>query len=156
MIAALALFLTGSADGIADPIRVKNGKFIDTSGREVFFRGVNVVYKDPPYLPTVPSFHANLSFVEDDVKLLASVGVNVRQTPTNTIGRGFETHFTETSFPAATAPPPRRHVARRLSYVPARLDIYVLFFSLRLSTCPQPLVPAGRRETNPTLRIFDR
>ena len=80
MIAALALFLTGSADGIADPIRVKNGKFVDTSGREVFFRGVNVVYKDPPYLPTVPSFHANLSFVEDDVKLLASVGVNVRQT----------------------------------------------------------------------------
>ena len=60
-----------------DPVIVKNGAFFDSSGRQVLFRGVNVVYKDPPWIPTVKTFHSNLSFVEDDAKLLASVGVNL-------------------------------------------------------------------------------
>jgi endoglycosylceramidase len=43
----------------------------------MYFRGVNVVYKDPPYLPDVPYFHSNLSFVEADVDFLVSMGVNL-------------------------------------------------------------------------------
>lgn len=47
------------------------------SGRQVNFRGVNVVYKDFPFYPDVPTFHSNLSFVEADAKLLRALGVNL-------------------------------------------------------------------------------
>ena len=77
LVAATAILAQGSVAVEIDPIQVKDGKFVDTSGREVLFRGVNVVYKDPPWIPSVPTFHANLSFVEDDAKLLASVGINL-------------------------------------------------------------------------------
>ena len=50
---------------------------MDSAGRERLFRGINVVYKDPPYIPVVSAFHSNLSFVEADVDLLASLGVNL-------------------------------------------------------------------------------
>ena len=52
-------------------------RFVDTAGRERLFRGVNVVYKDPPWLPTAPSFDTNFSWVPDDAKLLASMGFNL-------------------------------------------------------------------------------
>ncbi len=59
-------------------IHVRNGTFVDGNGRERFFRGVNVVFKDWPYLPTEPHFHSNLSFVETaDVDILVSMGVNL-------------------------------------------------------------------------------
>lgn len=58
-------------------IVVKGQHFVDTSGRERHFRGVNVVYKDSPWLPHTSSFHSNLSFVQDDIDLLASLGVNL-------------------------------------------------------------------------------
>ena len=51
--------------------------FVDDAGREVRLRGVNIVYKDKPYYPASAAFHSNLSFVQDDVDLLASFGVNV-------------------------------------------------------------------------------
>jgi endoglycosylceramidase len=59
------------------PVHVEGGKFIDSAGRERHFRGVNVVYKDFPFLPNVTAFDANLSFVEDDLDLLVSLGVNL-------------------------------------------------------------------------------
>eukprot|EP00929_Paragymnodinium_shiwhaense_P051100 TRINITY_DN25728_c0_g1_i3.p1 TRINITY_DN25728_c0_g1~~TRINITY_DN25728_c0_g1_i3.p1 ORF type:complete len:399 (-),score=52.80 TRINITY_DN25728_c0_g1_i3:305-1501(-) len=51
--------------------------FTAFSGREVFFRGVNVVYKDSPWYPDVTEFHPNLSFVEADVLYLKSLGINL-------------------------------------------------------------------------------
>ena len=51
--------------------------FYDAFGRARFFRGVNVVYKDPPFVPTMDTFHSNLSFVEEDADLLASMGINL-------------------------------------------------------------------------------
>ena len=65
------------------PCMAKNGRavhderFVDGLGRERFFRGVNVVFKDPPFLPHTHAFHANLSFAEADVDLLSSLGVNL-------------------------------------------------------------------------------
>ena len=59
------------------PVHVANGTFVDANGRARFFRGVNVVYKDWPWIPHAVEFHSNLSFVDADAKLLASVGVNL-------------------------------------------------------------------------------
>ena len=56
-------FQTGPADW----------RFVDGFGRERLFRGINVVYKDPPWLPNATSFNTNFSWVEDDAKLLASM-----------------------------------------------------------------------------------
>ena len=58
-------------------IHVRNITFVDETGRHMFFRGVNVVFKDPPYLPDFPHFHSNLSFIEADVDFLVSMGVNM-------------------------------------------------------------------------------
>lgn len=56
---------------------VVNNRIIDETGRESYFHGVNVVFKSPPYLPTTDKFDANLSFVEEDMQLLNSLGQNV-------------------------------------------------------------------------------
>jgi len=59
-------------------VRVEESRFIDAHGRERHFRGTNVVVKDPPWGPwLVETFDSNLSFVEADVELLASWGVNL-------------------------------------------------------------------------------
>jgi hypothetical protein len=52
-------------------------RYVDGFGRERLFRGVNVVYKDPPWLPTATSFNTNFSWVADDAKLLGSMGFNL-------------------------------------------------------------------------------
>lgn len=57
-------------------VSISQGRYFDDLGRERHFRGVNVVYKDPPWLPHTDAFHANMSFVQDDAELLASLGVN--------------------------------------------------------------------------------
>lgn len=76
VLAAAAFGLGAAAAGVL-PVRVHESRFVDSSGRERHFRGVNVVYKDAPFLPNVQHFHANLSFVQDDVDLLASLGINL-------------------------------------------------------------------------------
>eukprot|EP00927_Polykrikos_kofoidii_P049371 TRINITY_DN43436_c0_g1_i1.p1 TRINITY_DN43436_c0_g1~~TRINITY_DN43436_c0_g1_i1.p1 ORF type:complete len:534 (-),score=70.98 TRINITY_DN43436_c0_g1_i1:135-1736(-) len=58
-------------------IRVRGDRFVTSDGSEFHFRGVNVVYKDPPYFPSKTAFDSNLSFTEDDVDLLQSWGVNL-------------------------------------------------------------------------------
>jgi endoglycosylceramidase len=52
-------------------------RYVDSVERERLFRGINVVYKDPPWLPTASSFNTNFSWVEDDAKLLSSMGFNL-------------------------------------------------------------------------------
>lgn len=54
----------GAGTGVLSRVRAEGGRFVDEAGRTMHFRGVNVVYKDPPYLPHAEEFHANLSFVE--------------------------------------------------------------------------------------------
>ena len=48
---------------------------VDESGREVFFHGVNVVSKQPPYHPKVTGF-GPYTFSEIDLKLLRELGLN--------------------------------------------------------------------------------
>ena len=75
---SIALTLaTTSVVATLPPVITNNGKFYDISSNEVNFRGVNVVYKDDPYLPISPSFDSNLSFLQDDIDLLKSLGVNL-------------------------------------------------------------------------------
>ncbi|KAI6660971.1 EGCase [Oopsacas minuta] len=52
-------------------------RLIDKFGREVYFHGVNVVYKVPPYVPRTDSFNPIHSFVEKDMKILSGLGLNV-------------------------------------------------------------------------------
>lgn len=59
------------------PISVQDGRFVDSKGNERHFRGVNVVYKDPPWYPAVATFQSNLSFTAEDADLLKSYGVNL-------------------------------------------------------------------------------
>jgi endoglycosylceramidase len=56
---------------------VVNRTFVDDLGRERHFRGINVVYKDPPYFPSINMFDSNLSFVATDADFLESLGVNL-------------------------------------------------------------------------------
>mmetsp|Transcript_60095 Transcript_60095/g.130335 ORF Transcript_60095/g.130335 Transcript_60095/m.130335 type:complete len:526 (-) Transcript_60095:108-1685(-) len=77
LLGAALTIVVPDADASLGRIRVEGGRFLDADGRERFFRGVNVVYKDAPYLPHAEHFHANLSFVRDDAELLASMGVNL-------------------------------------------------------------------------------
>ena len=78
LISTLLAALTGGGALALDPIESRAGKFYDSKGNERNFRGVNVVYKDFPWLPdTVDKFDANLSFVQDDIDLLKSLGNNL-------------------------------------------------------------------------------
>jgi endoglycosylceramidase len=74
LVAAMLLVVCQAA---LSPIVVSDQVFIDAFGRQRFFRGVNVVYKDPPYIPTATSFNTNLSFVQDDLDFLTAMGVNL-------------------------------------------------------------------------------
>lgn len=56
---------------------IKNSRILDKNGRELYFHGVNVIFKGPPYLPVTTVFNANLSFSEEDMRLLQSLGQNV-------------------------------------------------------------------------------
>lgn len=55
----------------------KNQKFIDTTNNnELYFHGVNVVYKGPPWHPKLDKFNTKTSFNEKDYKLLENLGFN--------------------------------------------------------------------------------
>jgi endoglycosylceramidase len=57
-------------------ITSRNGKLYDNEGREIIFHGPNVVVKIPPYSPVTERFDVEMSFSEDDMKLLKSWGFN--------------------------------------------------------------------------------
>ena len=49
----------------------------DKLGRERYFRGLNVVYKGPPYHPMTDEYDRRYSFNKDDIEFLAFLNVNV-------------------------------------------------------------------------------
>jgi hypothetical protein len=54
----------------------KTNMIVDEDNRERFFHGTNIVYKGAPYYPTVDSFNNEVSFCEEDMELLQSMGMN--------------------------------------------------------------------------------
>ena len=77
----LAALPGAGAAGTNAPVHVEktttggaaNWRYVDELGRERLWRGINVVYKDPPWLPTATFFNTNFSWVADDAKFLASM-----------------------------------------------------------------------------------
>eukprot|EP00767_Chilomastix_cuspidata_P003716 gnl/Chilomastix_cuspidata/384.p1 GENE.gnl/Chilomastix_cuspidata/384~~gnl/Chilomastix_cuspidata/384.p1 ORF type:complete len:533 (-),score=181.80 gnl/Chilomastix_cuspidata/384:1445-3019(-) len=51
--------------------------FIDEEGRSMFFHGVNVVVKEPPYIPTTDEWDPQMSFTQEDVDFLQLNGFNI-------------------------------------------------------------------------------
>ncbi len=49
---------------------------MDEDGRERFFHGTNIVVKGPPYYPMTDSFNNEMSFSDEDMELLRSMGHN--------------------------------------------------------------------------------
>eukprot|EP00668_Euglena_longa_P039257 GGOE01050532.1.p1 GENE.GGOE01050532.1~~GGOE01050532.1.p1 ORF type:complete len:704 (-),score=146.21 GGOE01050532.1:434-2545(-) len=58
-------------------VNADSGRLTDHLGREVYFHGVNVVVKGPPWVPETDTFHPTLSFSEEDARILQSLGMNV-------------------------------------------------------------------------------
>ena len=63
----LTAALPASARAAADPLAVKDGRFVDGHGRAVVLHGVNVVYKLAPYTP---------DFTHADARRLRGWGMN--------------------------------------------------------------------------------
>ena len=53
-----------------------NRIFVDASGRQVLFHGVNVVYKVDPYIPSDAEFDSELSLNDEDIANLKKWGMN--------------------------------------------------------------------------------
>jgi endoglycosylceramidase len=56
---------------------VQNNRIVDKYGRERLYHGVNVIYKKYPWHPILDKFNYNLSFTEDDYKIIYDLGLNV-------------------------------------------------------------------------------
>ncbi|KAI8852499.1 glycoside hydrolase superfamily [Chytridium lagenaria] len=56
-----------------DPI---SNQFIDKYGRSRLFRGLNVVYKQPPWHPELDSFHPSRSFSREDAEIFEELNLN--------------------------------------------------------------------------------
>ena len=50
--------------------------FIDPEGRSLLFHGINVVYKVDPFIPSDGAFDPDTSLNDDDIALIASLGLN--------------------------------------------------------------------------------
>lgn len=67
---------------LVDPTFAKIGvnpatrQFVDDYGRSVIFHGVNVVYKEAPYIPSQGDFDAFDSLNDEDIQNLKSWGMN--------------------------------------------------------------------------------
>jgi len=51
-------------------------KIYDDLGRERYFHGVNVVYKGPPYYPSIDTFDVRKSFSRQDAEMLQNLTIN--------------------------------------------------------------------------------
>ncbi len=71
-----AALLAGVACGLDLTVDLWTRRLKDTNGRERVFHGTNVVFKAPPYHPTLDTFDSALSFCDDDMALLQSMGLN--------------------------------------------------------------------------------
>lgn len=55
----------------------ESGALVDALGRQRLLRGFNVAAKRAPYLPMSDRYHPSLSFSRSDMRLLATLGLNV-------------------------------------------------------------------------------
>ena len=53
-----------------------NRTFVDQTGRQVLFHGVNVVYKVDPYIPSIGEFDSQNSLNDEDIANLKKWGMN--------------------------------------------------------------------------------
>ena len=53
-----------------------NRTFVDATGRQVLFHGVNVVYKVDPYIPSIGEFDSQNSLNDEDIVSLKKWGMN--------------------------------------------------------------------------------
>lgn len=61
----------GVDPGVELIVDSSTGRIKDSSGRERFFHGTNVVYKRPPYHPSIVGpFDSQFSLVDEDLQLL--------------------------------------------------------------------------------------
>lgn len=61
---------------IGDCFQIKDKKFYDDEGRELRFRGPNVVVKVPPYMPHTDQYDPVWSFAEEDMEECRRRGFN--------------------------------------------------------------------------------
>ena len=74
---ALSVRLPASITGKFIPtVDSHTNMIIDEDGRERYFHGTNVVFKGPPYYPKLDSFDNEISFCDEDMALLKSMGHN--------------------------------------------------------------------------------
>eukprot|EP01126_Amoeba_proteus_P050857 TRINITY_DN6044_c0_g2_i1.p1 TRINITY_DN6044_c0_g2~~TRINITY_DN6044_c0_g2_i1.p1 ORF type:complete len:390 (+),score=56.93 TRINITY_DN6044_c0_g2_i1:99-1268(+) len=57
-------------------VNIQTNRVEDDDGRERYFHGTNIVVKRFPWHPTTEKFDAQWSFVEEDMALLKSMGLN--------------------------------------------------------------------------------
>jgi hypothetical protein len=80
---ATATALSGTSASGLNPIQLKQKStgervFVETtSGREVFFHGVNAIVKGTPYIPETEYFDIDISLSREDHETLSDLGVNV-------------------------------------------------------------------------------
>ncbi|KAI9094967.1 glycoside hydrolase superfamily [Phlyctochytrium arcticum] len=65
-----------SLNGRIVRVDTNTSQLLDHHGRTRLFRGVNVVYKRPPWHPPTAEFDAITSFADEDARLLASLNLN--------------------------------------------------------------------------------
>ncbi len=51
--------------------------FVDSSGREVIFHGVNAIVKGPPWIPSTDVWDGETSLADKDLDDLQALGLNV-------------------------------------------------------------------------------
>eukprot|EP00055_Hartaetosiga_balthica_P012705 m.62515 g.62515 ORF g.62515 m.62515 type:complete len:499 (-) comp8033_c4_seq2:73-1569(-) len=66
----------GCTEGTRLIVDKSTARLKDSTGHEVIFHGVNVVYKGPPYVPIIDHFDYQYSFSEEDAKILNQYGMN--------------------------------------------------------------------------------
>ena len=72
----LQLPLTSLSGAPNECFDVVASKMTDHLGRERYFHGMNVVVKKAPWLPSTDHFDPKMSFVEKDMEVFQSLGLN--------------------------------------------------------------------------------
>ena len=63
--------------GIHGGVYIEDGRLTDEMGRARMFRGVNVVFKQSPFIPDSHTYNTNTSMTDRDMADLAGWGINV-------------------------------------------------------------------------------
>eukprot|EP00928_Gymnodinium_smaydae_P041257 TRINITY_DN27933_c0_g1_i3.p1 TRINITY_DN27933_c0_g1~~TRINITY_DN27933_c0_g1_i3.p1 ORF type:complete len:575 (-),score=99.62 TRINITY_DN27933_c0_g1_i3:157-1833(-) len=81
---SVSLFLVAASAASVEELREDDrisidaaGRFVDRHGRTRFFHGMNVVFKESPWLPPQGKFDANNSLNSEDIALLKAWGFNM-------------------------------------------------------------------------------